>query len=293
MKPQAWQRYLAELFGTFTLVFVGTMSVAGLVKLTGGQTSNAVLLVPFAFGFALLAGLYAFGETSGGHFNPAVSLSMYLDRRLSLLDLLGYWLFQFAGGVLASAIVLLAFSKDEVAASATTPGFGRGAAVVTEIVMTAIFVAVILQVTKSDVFNRTALVAIPLVLVAIHYAAVPISGASVNPARSFGPALVGDRWTALWIYFVGPAAGAILGWLVHTVVVVGDVDVRDNVAEIADEVRSEIHGGGAAASDDEPEPAAPEWGTETKGEAHEQPDEGEPGEEDAGEEPPERRGPAA
>lgn len=267
MKAQAWQRYLAELFGTFTLVFVGSMSIAGLYRLTQGQTGNAVLLVPFAFGFALLAGLYSFGETSGGHFNPAVSLAMYLDRRLSLIDLAGYWLFQFAGGVLGSAIVLLAFSRTEVAATATTPGFGRGPAVVAEIVMTAVFVATILQVTKSDVFNRTALVAIPLVLVGIHFAIVPISGSSVNPARSFGPALVGDKWTALWIYFVGPAAGAILGWLVHTVVVLGDVDVRDEIAEMAEEVRGEVHGAGAASTDDEPEPAAPEWGTEDKGEA--------------------------
>ena len=258
MKAQ-WQKYLAELFGTFTLVFVGCATLVGVFRLSGGQVSpgGAVTLAPFAFGFALLAGLYAFGETSGGHFNPAVSLAMFLDRRLSVADLVAYWIFQFVGAIFASAVLVLAFKKADVAATATAPGQGRGAAVVIEIVMTAIFVVVILQATKSGAFGSSALIAIPLTLVAIHYAAIPFSGASVNPARTLGPALIGNTWTSVWIYFLGPAAGAILGWLVHTVVVEGDIDLRDNVAAVAGEVESEIHGGGAAVSDDQPDPAAP------------------------------------
>jgi aquaporin Z len=258
-----WQRYLAELFGTFTLVFVGGAAIVSVGR-AQGTLIVAELAVPFAFGLALLAGLYAFAEISGGHFNPAVSLALYLDRRLSPLDLLAYWLFQFAGAVLAGAILLLAFDQDTVAGTVTLPGFGRGSAVVFEIVLTAIFVLVILQVTKSDTFGNSALIAIPLTLVAIHFAAIPISGASVNPARTLGPALIGDRWTSIWIYFIGPAAGSILGWLVHTIVVEGDIDLRDNVAAIAEDVEEEIEGGGRAVSDDEPEPAAPEWGTTTE-----------------------------
>ncbi|TML69853.1 MAG: aquaporin [Actinobacteria bacterium] len=271
MKAQG-QKYLAELFGTFILVFVGCSVPVALFKLSHGQGGTLIYVwefAPFAFGFALLAGLYAFGETSGGHFNPAVSLAMFLDRRLSVLDLVGYWLFQFVGAVIAAAVLVLAFDKASVKSAATVPGFGKGAAVVFEIVMTAIFVLVILQVTKSGVFGTTALVAIPLTLLAIHVAAIPISGSSVNPARTLGPALIGNKWTAEWVYFLGPAAGAILGWLVHTVVVEGDIDLRNNVAAVADEVEGEIHGGAAAVSDDQPDPAAPEWGTETDSESSE------------------------
>ena len=137
--------------------------------------------------------------------------------------------------------------------------------------MTAIFVLVILQVTKSGTFGSSALIAIPLTLIAVHFGSILVSGSSVNPARTLGPAVIGNKWTDIWIYFLGPAAGAILGWLVHTVVVEGDIDVRDNVSEAAGAVTSEIHGGGAAVSDDQPDPAAPEWGTETDAESEEHP----------------------
>jgi aquaporin Z len=281
MKAQYWQRYLAEFFGTFVLVFVGSAAVVGLYEVTlkesqGQATSPSgvlvMLAIPFAFGIALLAGLYAFAETSGGHFNPAVSLAMFLDRRLSVPDLAGYWISQFAGAILASGMLYAAFDKAAVKGTTTAPGFGRGPAVIFEIVLTAIFVLVILQVTKSGTFGSSALVAIPLTLVAIHFAAVLVSGSSVNPARTLGPAVIGNKWTDIWIYFLGPAAGAILGWLVHTIVVEGDIDIRDNVAAVIDEVEDELEGGGAAVSDDQPEPAAPEWGTETES--------GEPTEED-------------
>jgi aquaporin Z len=271
MKTQWWQRYLAEFFGTFVLVFVGSAGLIAVFKLVGSADSNfqlfALLTAPFAFGIALLAGLYAFAETSGGHFNPAVSLALFLDRRLSPVDLVGYWIFQIAGAILASGILLATFERASVKVTATTPGHGKGPAVVFEIVLTAIFVLVILQVTKSGTFGSSALIAIPLTLVAVHFAAVLVSGASVNPARTLGPAVIGNKWTDIWIYFLAPAAGSILGWLVHTVVVEGDVDVRDNIAELSEDVEEEIEAGGAALSDDEPEPAAPEWGTETKDEA--------------------------
>ena len=267
MKAQG-QKYLAELFGTFILVFVGSAAIIALLK--AGFAAGVLITVPFAFGLALMAGLYAFAEVSGGHFNPAVSLAMFLDRRLSVVDLAGYWLFQFAGAVLASAVLVLAFNKTAVKGTATVPGFGKGAAVVFEIVLTAIFILVILQVTKSGAFGSSALIAIPLTLVAIHVAAIPVSGASVNPARTLAPALIGNKWDAEWIYFLGPAAGAILGWLVHTIVVQGDFDLRDNVAAVAGEVEGEFEGGGAAVSDDQPDPAAPEWGTETDAQSDDQ-----------------------
>ena len=179
------------------------------------------------FGLALLAGLYAFGEVSGGHFNPAVSLAMFLDRRLAMDDLIGYWIAQFLGAIAASLIVLIAYDDSTVAAT-TTQSSDTWAGIVVETIMTAIFVAVILQSTKSERVRGTALLAIPLTLLAIHVAIIPISGSSVNPARSFGPALVGTEFTDYWIYLIFPTLGAVLGWIAHRIVIEGDTNLRDD-----------------------------------------------------------------
>jgi aquaporin Z len=229
-----WQRYLGELFGTFVLVAGGSTAIiaalrivnAGPYNTTGVPNSglNAIeLIVPFGFGFALLAALYMFGETSGGHFNPIVSLAMFLDRRLNFEDLLGYWIFQFAGAIMASLLLLIPFDHDLVKATATVPA-SYGQALFLETAFSAIFVLVILHSTKSERFGGTALVSIPLTLIMIHFALIPFTGSSVNPARSLGPALVGDEWHGFWIYIVGPGAGAIIGWLIYTIVVEGGMD---------------------------------------------------------------------
>jgi len=203
---------LAELLGPFTLVFVGCLSILAAVSF------NAPLQVGVAFGFglALLAGLYAFGEISGGHFNPAVSLAMYLQRRLSAGDLAGYVVAQTIGAVLASLAIWVAFSRPDVAATVTgTANSTAWEGLWLELIMTAIFVAVILQSTRSERVRGSALVAIPLTLVAIHLAAIPFSGASVNPVRSLGPALVGGEWGDFWIYLVGPPSSGAIGAFVH------------------------------------------------------------------------------
>ena len=230
-----WQRYLAELFGTFILVFGGTTSVLAAARFGGGAFTE--FIVPFGFGLSLMAGLYAFAEVSGGHFNPAVSLGLFLDRRLTFEDLLGYWIFQFAGAILASLLMLIPFNHDLVGKTATIPSSGNGNALFLEIALTAIFVLVILHSTKSDRYGGSALVAIPLTLVMVHFASVSFSGTGVNPARSLGPALVGDKWTAFWIYVIGPAAGAIIAWIVYTIVIKGDTDLRDDMQRIRADVR--------------------------------------------------------
>jgi aquaporin Z len=162
---------------------------------------------------------------------------LFLDRRLTFEDLLGYWIFQFAGAILASLLMLIPFNHDLVKATATVPGAGNGNALFIEIVFTAIFVLVILHSTKSDRYGGSALISIPLTLLAIHFAAIPFSGSSVNPARSLGPALVGDQWTAFWVYIIGPAAGAIIAWIVYTVVIKGDTNFRDDMQALRAEVR--------------------------------------------------------
>jgi aquaporin Z len=228
-----WQRYAAELLGTFVLVFVGCTSVVG-----AQQADAPVLLVAaFAFGIALLAGLYAFGEVSGGHFNPAVSLAMFLDRRLPVYDLIGYVVAQFVGGILAALVLLIGTSQDQVASTATVPGLeGDGTAFLMEFVFTAIFVTVILQASASFKFGSSALIAIPLTLVAVHLAAIPFSGSSVNPARTLGPDLIGNEWDGFLIYLIAPPLGAALAWAAHRYIVKGQVPPPEAaVAEVLEE----------------------------------------------------------
>jgi aquaporin Z len=228
---QQWQKYAAEILGTFILVFGGCVAVVA-----GGDASS--FWAPFGFGLALLAGLYAFGEVSGGHFNPIVSLAMFIDRRLKLDDMIGYWLSQFLGAILATLVMKIAFSQSSIAGTATVPTGGDGRALLVEIVFTAIFVAVILQVTRSGKFGSSALIAIPLTLMMIHFATVPISGTSVNPARTIASSLVGNRWDSTWIYFVGPIVGAILGWIAFAVAQKGDTNPMDDLRTAAGEMQA-------------------------------------------------------
>lgn len=226
-----WRRYAAELLGTLVLVLGGTTAIVA-----AGRADAPVLLVAaFAFGLSLLAGLYAFGEVSGGHFNPVVSLAMFLDKRLPADDLIAYWVFQFLGGIFASVILLIATNQDDVASTATKPS-SDGTAFLIELVFTTIFVLVILQASRSEVFGSSALVAIPLTLLAVHLAAIPFSGSSVNPARTFGPDLVGNTWTGIWIYFIAPPLGAALAWAIHAGVVRGELERPEApVAEVLEE----------------------------------------------------------
>jgi aquaporin Z len=204
------QKLVAELLGTFTLVFVGSLSILAARQLDEPKQ----VAVAFGFGLALLAGLYAFGEVSGGHFNPSVSLGMLISGRLSLEDLISYWAVQVTGAILASLAVLAAFSRDEVALTTTTPvSVWDGLWI--ELLLTAVFVFVVLQSSRSERVRGTALLAIPLALVALHLAAIPFTGASFNTARTLGPALVGNKWTDIWIYFVAPLLGGAIAALIH------------------------------------------------------------------------------
>lgn len=208
-----WKRYVAELVGTAVLVLVGTLSI-----LAAGETGAPVLVVvPFGFGLGLLIALYAVGEVSGGHFNPAVSLGAFLDRRLGASDLIGYWVAQLAGGVVGSLAVLGMAGQAAVAETATRfQSVGQG--FLSELLLTTLFVLVILAVTRSATFGSTALVAISLALAGVHFAGIPFSGASVNPARSLGPALVGAAWSGLWVYLVAPLLGGVAAWGLYRLV---------------------------------------------------------------------------
>jgi aquaporin Z len=230
---KSWQKYAAEVLGTFILVFGGSIAI-----LANGGDSAGKIAIAFGFGISLLAGLYAFGEVSGGHFNPIVSLAMFLDRRLSALDTIWYWIAQFVGAIAAALVVLVVYAdRDAVKATATT-STSDARAFFLELIFSAIFVVVILQVTRSDRYGPSALLAIPLTLFAIHIALIPFTGSSVNPARTLGPDLVGaTAWSDIWIYLLAPPAGAIVGWAVHMVTVRGDTSLRADLARAAGDMR--------------------------------------------------------
>lgn len=196
-------KYLAELIGTFILVFAGSMAIL--------SSDGDVVVIAFGFGLGLLAALYAVGDVSGGHFNPAVTLAMWLDKRTDTTDLVGYWIGQLVGATLASVAILAASSKEAVAGTYTSPAAGDGSALLAELAFTAIFVLVILVSTVRH--PGAAWMVISLTLVVAHLGSVPISGTGVNPARSLGPAIIGGTGEGLWIYLVGPLVGAAIAWV--------------------------------------------------------------------------------
>jgi aquaporin Z len=208
------RKYLAELLGTFLFLTIGYASVAAF----GAAGVPGLLVVPFAFPLGLLAAIFAVGHISGGHFNPAVTIAMVLDKRTLPMDAVGYIVAQAVGAIGAAAFVLVVAGQASVTAGITKPGGGvtEIGALLLETVLTAGFVAVILTATKRA--PLLAPLAIPLTLVAIHFASAPLSGASVNPVRSLGSALIGGDLAGLWIYIVAPIVGSVVGWAVFRVI---------------------------------------------------------------------------
>lgn len=204
------RKVLAELLGTFMFLTIGYLSVAAF----GAADTPGLLVVPFAFGLGLLAALFAFARISGGHYNPAITVAMILDRRTTPVEGVAYIVAQIVGAIAAAVVVMVAVSQAAVAAGETKPGGGVSdvGAFIIETVMTVIFVTVVLVVTKRA--PSLALVAISLSLVAIHFGCASLSGSSVNPARSIGSAVVGggDGLNVLWIYLVAPILGGIIAW---------------------------------------------------------------------------------
>jgi aquaporin Z len=232
----------AEAIGTFILLFFGSLGVTTLAIVTSGQGDPvlALLILPFSFGLGLMAAIAVAGPASGGHFNPAVTLGALFDGRLSWLDAIGYVVAQLVGAFVASLAILLIATKSVVQATVNRPGptaEGQFAqelhAFSTEVILTAIFVAVILTVTRK--MPETAVLVIPLTLVAIHYVGIQVSGASVNPARSLAPAVVAGDYQSLWVYLTGPFAGSIIGWAAYRFLNPPDDDEAEFDADDMDE----------------------------------------------------------
>ena len=231
---QTWQKYAAEAYGTFVLVGVGTGAILGVLATEGDVfTAARLLTVALAFGLALIAGLYTVGRISGGHFNPAVSLAMFLDRRLTATDLLFYWASQVVGALLASLALAWVIGKDAVALTITrldTRLVDTTGGIVGEALFTMVLVMAILVISKSTSYSKY--LSIGLTLTAVILMGAAFTGGSVNPARSLAPAIVGGDMTDIWVYMIGPAVGAVVAWVLYKVIVTGETDLRDDVATL-------------------------------------------------------------
>ncbi len=219
------KKYLAELIGTMTLVLMGCGSAvfAGTVQ---PFSSVGTLGVAFAFGLSIVAMAYSIGKVSGCHINPAVTLGMLISKRISGKDAAMYMVFQVVGAILGSAI-LYVLAKDSGSTTTLTGANGYTnlvPAFVAETVFTFIFVLVILGVTSKGALNNFAGLAIGLTLVLVHIVCIPITGTSVNPARSIGPAIFegAHALSQLWLFIVAPFLGAIIAAVVWKVIDVAE-----------------------------------------------------------------------
>ena len=214
------KKFSAELIGTLVLVFFGCGAAV-----LGGFDQDGQLGIAFAFGLAIVAMAYGLGPISGCHVNPAVSLAVFIAGRMSAKEMAVYWLAQFVGAVIGAA--LLAMIAQTGFASLGENGYGPGspggynlgAGAVFEVVATAIFVIVILGVTGAGGEAPLAGIAIGLTLAVIHIVGIQVTGVSVNPARSFGPAVLvgGQALSQLWLFSVAPLVGAALGALLFRI----------------------------------------------------------------------------
>ena len=217
------KKLLAELVGTAILVLFG----CGAAVLMGAQIG--MLGISLAFGLAIVAAAYGLGAISGAHLNPAVSLGVALAGRMSLGEAMAYWVAQVLGAILGAGILyLIASGKADYSLAGNglgQNGFGPGylgeysltAALVFEAVMTFLFVTVILGATGPGAAPGFAGLAIGLTLAAIHLVGINVTGVSVNPARSIGPALFvgGQAMAQLWVFLVAPLVGGALAGIVH------------------------------------------------------------------------------
>lgn len=220
------KKYVAEFIGTFVLVLFGT----GTAALSGGIGGvTGIVGIALAFGLSIVAMAYCIGSVSGCHINPAVSFGMLLAKRMSFKDFIGYVIAQFLGAIAASGVLTVIINSSPQLGGIAQTGLGAdgfGAlsyigidmtgALIVEVILTFVFVLVVLGVTASEKMSSVAGIVIGLTLAFVHIMGIPLTGTSVNPARSFGPALLlgGEAWNQVWMFIVGPLIGAAIAALV-------------------------------------------------------------------------------
>ena len=219
-------KYLAELIETFWLVFGGCGSAV--LAAAFPELGIGFVGVALAFGLTVLTGAYALGHISGGHFNPAVSIGLWVGGRFNTKDLIPYIIAQIIGAVLAALVLYFVVSGQAGFAGTggfASNGFGElspgnyslGSALIIEVVLTAMFLMIIMGATDQRAPVGFAPLAIGLALTLIHLISIPVTNTSVNPARSTGVAFFAETaaLSQLWLFWVAPIIGAVLGALIY------------------------------------------------------------------------------
>jgi aquaporin Z len=228
------KKYFAELVGTFVLVFMG----CGSAVIAGRNDQIGLVGISFAFGLSVLAMAYAIGSISGCHINPAVSISMLAAGKMKAKDTVAYIIVQCVGATIGAAVLyMVALGNPNYALaanglgqngydSASLGGFSMASAFIAEVILTCIFLLVIHGSTSEKAPKGFAGISIGLSLVLIHLVGIPITGTSVNPARSLGPAIVfaafGGQagmvaWNQLWLFWAAPIIGALLAAVAYRI----------------------------------------------------------------------------
>ena len=201
------KKYIAEFIGTFSMIFCGTGAMT-INEVTGGTVTHVG--IAFTWGLIVMAMIYAFGETSGAHFNPAVSMAFAYAKKFSWKEVPKYILFQVAGAFTASLLLMWLFPKSELL-GATIPTVDVWRAFVLELILTFFLMVVIINVsTGSKEVGMMAGIAIGSVVLLEAIFAGPITNASMNPARSLAPNIVSGNIKGLWLYMLAPIIGALL-----------------------------------------------------------------------------------
>lgn len=208
-RPGLWRRSLAEGFAAFALVFAGCGAIIADAEHAAALGAVGIGLV---FGLIVMAMVYATGHLSGAHINPAVTVALTLTRHFPPRDALAYVAAQLAGATGAALLLLAVWPDQPGALGATVPSVGAGRALVYEVVLTALLMFVIMAVaTDARAVGAAAAIAIGGTVGLDAIFAGPVTGASMNPARSFGPGLAAGEWRDSWVYVTGPLVGAALG----------------------------------------------------------------------------------
>jgi aquaporin Z len=241
------KKLAAEFVGTAVLVFiaVGVATENFGFKIFGSSLAAGVVTTALAFGLVLLALAYAIGPISGCHVNPAVTLGFFAAGRMKATEAVGYVIAQVAGAIAGAALLWGIFSDipgyNRKVQGLGTDGYGNSSIVhlnqtgafVTEVVLTFVFVTVILFATHTAAIQGAAGLAIGMALVVVHLIGIPLTGTSVNPARSLGPALIvgGSALSQVWLFLVAPLVGAVIAAAVH-LLIAGREDVVGGTPDV-------------------------------------------------------------
>jgi MIP family channel proteins len=220
------QKLVAEFIGTFALIFFGAGSICAdqyLRSSSNGQVGLGLLGIALAHGLAIGIMVSSLGHISGGHFNPAITFGFWVTRKLSTFDTLAYWIAQLAGGVAAAFLLkrlpVEVWGPVQLGTPDLASGISRTNGIIFEAIMTffLVFVVFATAVDERGAFNKIAGFAIGLSITMGALFGGPFTGAALNPARAFGPALAANHWNNHAVYWIGPLAGGLVaGWLYDT-----------------------------------------------------------------------------